>query len=221
MKGPNGLGDRMLGNFLLEPGEQPPAECLPAMGEDVTCNPVSDVVAEKSVDPEDGSEVASGDELTYTLTFRNRGQGAGAVDYVDDLRGVLDDATMVREPRSSDPGLDLSVRKGRLRITGELAGGTTARVTYTVRVKAYDDQGDHVLENVLAAPGSGLSGCTAGDPMCTRNPVDPPEDPVTPDEPDDNPLLPRHGWSHRARAGRGPGPPGRRRRARGPLAPEA
>ncbi|WP_426247228.1 GEVED domain-containing protein [Nocardioides sp. LHG3406-4] len=171
VKEPDSLGDKVLGNHLLEPGQVPPTpgECLAQMGEDSTCNPVSDIVARKSVDPDDGSKVEGGDVLTYTLSFTNTGKGAGQVDYVDKMAGILDDTTLIKSPKSSEAAITASLKDGKVRIEGHLAGGQSVTVAYTVRVNAYDDQGDHVLANFLAAPGAGPGTCAAGDPMCTKN----------------------------------------------------
>jgi hypothetical protein len=59
-----------------------------------------------------------------------------------------------------------------LRITGTLDGGQTVRVTYEVKVKAYDAQGDHELDNFLQPTGArGVDSCVTTDPLCTDNPV--------------------------------------------------
>jgi uncharacterized repeat protein (TIGR01451 family) len=200
---PQNMGDKLMGNYLLEPGEEPPTDCLSVEGdapraerpaeEDYTCNPISDIVPEKSVDPEDGSEVQAGDRLTYTLSFTNTGKGAGEVKYVDTMGGVLDDATIVKEPRSSDGAITAERDGGKIRINGMLAGGETVTVTYTVRVKAYGDQGDHQLENFLNPPGITEADCQAGDPMCTENPIPPPPGGPPSDPPSGGSGLPGTG----------------------------
>jgi hypothetical protein len=89
------------------------------------------------------------------------------------MAGVLDDATLVSGPDASDSALtagDLS--GGALRITGTLAADQTVRITYKVKVKAYDKQGDHELNNFLQPTGAhGVDSCVSTDPLCTNNPV--------------------------------------------------
>lgn len=187
------LGDALLGNFLLEPGEEPPVECE-AVNDDCTQNPVPRIVDSKSVDPESGTTVQPGAELTYTLTFTNTGLGAGAVNKVDDLTHVLDDAVITTDPEASDDALKVSgIAKSRYTITGDLQPGQTVTVTYTVTVNAADDLGDLMLANFLMDPDQPPPPdpeCDGGDD-CTQNPVTTtpppnpgpgdPSDPSTPD----------------------------------------
>jgi hypothetical protein len=140
---------------------------------DCTANPVGDLAVSKTVNPKNFSKVEPGDTLTYTLTFHNTGKGTYAVDYTDRMAGVLDDATLVSGPDVSDSALtagDLS--GGSLRITGTLGADQTVRITYQVKVKAYDAQGDHELGNFLRPTGAhGVDSCVSTDPLCTDNPV--------------------------------------------------
>lgn len=170
-------GDDILANFLLlpdAPTPETPGACEPD-SEDCTFNPVGDIVPAKSVDPSTGTTVTDGAELTYTLSFENVGEGAAVVDYTDYMRGVLDDAQLVGTPQASD-GLSVSgPTGGELRITGSLEAGQSATVTYTVRVKAYDQQGNHQLANFLTPAGQEPpTTCVATNPLCTQNPIDPP-----------------------------------------------
>jgi uncharacterized repeat protein (TIGR01451 family)/fimbrial isopeptide formation D2 family protein/LPXTG-motif cell wall-anchored protein len=171
------LGDKSLGNYLLDPGAKPRTECV--TGEDSTCNPVGEISMVKTVDPKDGSKVEVGDKLTYTLTFTNTGKGAGTVDAVDDLTDVLDDAALVAGTgKVSDPALTVVDKGSRFRIRGTLAGGQSVAVVYTIKVKAYGDQGNHALLNFLTGPNPprvSQTKCTSGDPLCTDNPVKRPE----------------------------------------------
>ena len=125
----------------------------------------------KSVDPEDGTSVVTGQELTYTLTFHNKGTGPVEVDREDDYAGVADDATPVSAPVASDDALSVSTpTDGRFRITGTLDADQTVTVTYTVRVRGPEDRGDGVLANFLLDPGQDPpSTCDSAD--CTSNPV--------------------------------------------------
>ncbi|WP_210650033.1 CshA/CshB family fibrillar adhesin-related protein [Nocardioides sp. SYSU D00065] len=167
-------GDDVLANFLLDPDAPTPSTpaCAPG-SEDCTRNPVPEIVDSKSVDPASHTTVVAGQELTYTLTFRNTGAAAGTVDRVDDLSRVLDDATVVTGPRSSAPALTVSpISGGRFSVTGELAAGQTVTVTYVVRVLGDAARGDNVLENHLLRPQQPLPDtCEAGSEDCTRNPV--------------------------------------------------
>ncbi|MCU1658871.1 MAG: hypothetical protein JWO57_3527 [Pseudonocardiales bacterium] len=176
----NKLGDSILANFLMKPTDPPPTSpnCLPTDPQLPTCtsNPVGLLAVTKTVDPKSFSDVQAGDTLTYTLTFTNVGKGAVTVDYTDHLAGVLDDATLVADPKASSSVLSASaVTSGAFRITGSLPGGQTVTVVYQVKVKAYDQQGDHKLGNFLDPTGHGIaSECVSTDPLCTANPVPPP-----------------------------------------------
>src|SRR5690606_25124671 len=100
-------GDDQLGNFLVDRGAQPPADCTPADDErpDCTINFVSDVTVTKTADPASGTAIDHDQDVRYTLTFRNVGTNAGAaavpVDYTDHLVDVLDDAVITVGPIAS------------------------------------------------------------------------------------------------------------------------
>jgi uncharacterized repeat protein (TIGR01451 family)/fimbrial isopeptide formation D2 family protein len=170
-------GDSILANFLQKPTDPPPTspDCTPTDAQlpDCTANPVGDLAVSKTVNPKNFSKVEPGDTLTYTLTFHNTGKGTYAVDYTDRMAGVLDDAALVSGPDASDSALTAgNLSGGSLRITGTLDGGQTVRVTYEVKVKAYDAQGDHELDNFLQPTGArGVDSCVTTDPLCTDNPV--------------------------------------------------
>ncbi|WP_035699453.1 hypothetical protein, partial [Glycomyces tenuis] len=53
-------GDNSLADFLLDPGEDPPAECTDD-NPDCTVNPVPELSDSKSVDPASGTVVGPGD----------------------------------------------------------------------------------------------------------------------------------------------------------------
>ncbi|WP_157973785.1 DUF7927 domain-containing protein [Desertihabitans aurantiacus] len=170
------LGDGQVANFLLDPADPTPEEPVCAEGsEDCTFNPIPNVVDSKSVDPETGSEVASGEELTYTLTFANIGQAPAVVDRVDDLSHLLDDAQLVEGPTASDDALSVGeVVDGRFAITGELAADQTVTVTYTVVVKDAEAMGDGALANFLLDPADPTPEepvCEEGSEDCTTNPA--------------------------------------------------
>lgn len=173
-------GDDILANFLLAPDQTPPTdpgECTPGEGElpDCTTNPVGDIVPAKSVNPENGSTVESGNELTYTLSFENVGAGSAVIDYTDYMEGVLDDAELVGAAQATDGLTVTGPDDGQLRVTGTLEAGQSGSVTYTVRVLAYDQQGDHQLANFLTPAGQEPpTECLDTNPLCTQNPIDPP-----------------------------------------------
>lgn len=172
-------GDDRLGNYLLDPGADTPEECVPVDGQlpDCTVNHVSDVQVTKASDPESGTKVNPGDDVTYTLTFTNVSTNpealADAVDYTDHMAGVLDDATLTGDPTASDDALTAAVAGDTIRITGSLEPGQEVTVTYTVTVKGYDEQGDHSLGNVVAVTGE-TPICAPDSSLCTTHEVPPP-----------------------------------------------
>jgi fimbrial isopeptide formation D2 family protein/uncharacterized repeat protein (TIGR01451 family) len=173
-------GDDRLGNFLIGPGETPDGECRPedADHSDCTVNHVSDMRVTKSSDPASGEEVNPGQKVTYTLTFVNTSANPDSapaeVDYTDHMDDVLDDADLVAGPDASEGGLAAAADGGTIRITGSVASGQTATVTYTVKVRSYDKQGDHSLGNVVAATGEDPV-CATGSSLCTRHDVPEPK----------------------------------------------
>ncbi|WP_229055089.1 hypothetical protein [Aeromicrobium sp. Leaf350] len=173
-------GDGVLDNYLVEAGEEPPTECVPAPDELPTCttHPVpGDLSVTKTVDPASGTAVEPGQVLTYTLTFANGGGEAVALDHVDHLAGVLDDAALTSQPVASSPGLTvtpspLGAGDDRFRVTGTVPGGASASVTYQVTVAAAADRGDSVLANVLVeGDAEPPVPCEPATPTCTTNPV--------------------------------------------------
>ncbi|WP_345216493.1 hypothetical protein [Georgenia halophila] len=173
-------GDDVLANFVFPEDEVPddPPDPQDCADDDPLCtyNPVPEIVDSKSVDPESGTTVQAGQELTYTLTFSNTGAGEGEVDRVDDLTHLLDDAEVISVPSASDDALSVSeVADGRYSITGTLEPGQTETVTYTVQVLPADEIGDHQLANFLLDPEDVTPDdpgqCEEGDEDCTYNPV--------------------------------------------------
>lgn len=178
-------GDDRLGNYLVDPGEQPPTECVPADDEraDCTVNHVNDVSVAKSSDPASGTQVNPGENVTYTLTFTNTSENTDAapveLDYTDHMVDVLDDATLIDGPTVSDADLAAAVEGNTIRITGTVPTGATYTVAYTVTVKAYAAQGNHHLGNVVAITGE-QPVCTPDSPLCTEHEVPAPPVPGTP-----------------------------------------
>ncbi|WP_162622954.1 DUF7927 domain-containing protein [Microbacterium suaedae] len=182
-------GDDRLDNFLVPLGDNPPEECVPADPErpDCTVNHVSDVAVDKSSDPETGTEVDPGEEITYTVTFTNRSANPeaapGTVDYTDHMADVLDDATLTAGPTVSNENLTAMLEGETIRITGSVPTGEVYTVTYTVTANDYAEQGNQHLGNVVAVTGEEPI-CVDGSPLCTEHDVpEPPAPPVPPEEP--------------------------------------
>ncbi|YCN58278.1 isopeptide-forming domain-containing fimbrial protein [Rhodococcus erythropolis] len=170
------VGGVFVNNFVV-PGTTPPVDppevCDPATQLCTTHPVVSPKIAVvKSSDPVSGSNVVAGQDIKYTLTFSNTGNGAGEVAHFDDLRGLLDDADLVAGSLSADAPLTaVMVGTDGFSVTGTLAAGESKTVTYTVTVKA---DADRVAAN---ADNTVLNFVVPG----TTPPVDPPEvcDPAT------------------------------------------
>ncbi|MDF2506990.1 MAG: hypothetical protein K0Q52_849, partial [Microbacterium sp.] len=174
-------GDDRLSNYLVDPDAAPPTECVIAEGElypDCTVDHVSSVVVEKSADPESGTEVEEGQQVEYTVTFRNVSTDPDAaeadVDYTDHLADVVDDATLTRGPQGSTDAFATTVAGETIRIVGALASGDAATVTYIVTVKSWADQGNHRLGNVVAVTGEEPI-CVEGNGLCTTHPLTEPD----------------------------------------------
>ena len=146
----------------------------------------SRLAVSKTADPASGTAVKQGDVVTYTLTFGNPVPAAPAsVDYVDDLSGVVDDATVriggitvtpavnCQDAAGAIPGtcqlaasgmsLTSSADMSSIRVSGTLQPGIGVKITYSVTVGASLTTGDHLLKNKLTAPD--------GPEIITENPV--------------------------------------------------
>ncbi|WP_125098713.1 CshA/CshB family fibrillar adhesin-related protein [Leucobacter chromiireducens] len=177
-----GTTPHQLGNVVIGAGEEPPLVCEPA-APNCTVHPVEtkpDIEVTKQVDPESGTAVAAGEQLSYTLGFENFGTAAGAVDFEDRLAGVLDDAALISGPTVSGAGLTATLDGDVLRIAGELAPKQRATVSYTVEVLPSAADGEGVLLNFVVKPGDPTPEvCDPAQLPCTANPVIP-EDPTKP-----------------------------------------
>ena len=158
-------------------GSTPPARTTPPSN--LVVVPV--VIAEpeltvtKTVDPDTGTVVSTDDQLTYTLTFQNTGYIDAPVDYMDDLSGVLDDATVLTGPSVDDGLLVATLTGDDLDITGTLEPDESETVRYTVQVRPRAERGDDTLSNFLLTGTQQPPVNGACDPSgtipCTANPV--------------------------------------------------
>lgn len=158
--------------------------------------PVGGIEVTKSADPESGTTVADGKYVTYRLMFSNTTTDTSAdpiaVDYVDHLKDVLDDATFLEGSIESNSALVATLVDDKITVVGSLVSGELAQITYTVIVKDHADQGNHLLANVVAPAGS-TPDCDAAGSACTEHPTEAgtgSADPATPAEPgNDNPAA--------------------------------
>jgi uncharacterized repeat protein (TIGR01451 family)/LPXTG-motif cell wall-anchored protein len=169
-------GDHVLRNAVHEPG---PWLCPPGTPL-CTTTPVESYRVDKTVNQ---TVVGAGDEAVYTVLLTNTGASDVTVNEVDNLASVLDDADLIVEP-VSDRGTVVVVwdaASRTIRISGLLPApaGTTAAVTYTVKVRPYSGRGDNTLDNVVVQdppdpgdPGDPGDLCGVDDPRCTSTPVD-------------------------------------------------
>lgn len=169
-------GDSVASNFLLAPGQTPPAngECVPTDAEQPNCTstPITGVAYTKSVTASE-SPVRTGTELTYTVRVTNTGATTVDVAQDDDLSDVLDDATLTGAAESDTASVTVAgPTDGILAIRGTLAAGAVAEVTYTATVNAADDRGNNQASNFLVPPGTPPGGpCDPATEKCTVTPI--------------------------------------------------
>lgn len=182
-------GDGVVRNVAFE-GETVPDCAPPVDGRDeetgIPCaevefpltpstTPVGAIEVTKSADPESGTVVADGKYVTYSLLFSNTTTDTSAdpiaVDYVDHLKDVLDDATFVEGSIKSNSALVATLSGDKITVVGSLASGGMAQVTYTVIVKDHADQGNHLLANVVVPAGASPD-CDAAGAACTEHPTE-------------------------------------------------
>ncbi|WP_336659784.1 DUF7927 domain-containing protein [Leucobacter sp. USHLN153] len=179
-------GDDILANYLVPTAEcddeseacslQPPSadECVDTITS--TCSPIAGLEVEKVADPAGGETVSPGQEVTYTLTFRNTGSAPAPVDTFDLLDGVLDDATIDEDVTIAGEGLEVTregdAARGRLMIVGEIPARGTVTVTYTATVKAESEKkGDFELVNVLVKSSDIKPVCGEPGVFCVNHPL--------------------------------------------------
>jgi len=151
----NGDGDQTLRNLACVPNELTAPGAPPCVSVKI---PGSGLSYLKSSNPAAGETVRAGDEITYTLMFTNTGNAPAAVAATDDLVRLLDDADIVSGPTSSNAALTANFGGTEIEISGLLPVGETTVVTYTAAVRAFADQGDHQIGNVVSDPGGVCAG---------------------------------------------------------------
>jgi len=134
--------------------------------------PTADLQVSKAVSPQ-GVILVAGTVLTYTITLHNAGTAIAYVDYVDDLTGVVDDATVGNI--QTDSSVEASIFAGQnLIISTEVDPGQTKTVTYDATLKPDGQRGDSIVFNALSRadiPPSERPTTGTSCPTCTTNPV--------------------------------------------------
>ncbi|MBC9937408.1 MULTISPECIES: SpaA isopeptide-forming pilin-related protein [unclassified Leucobacter] len=135
------------------------------------------LVLAKTSNPASGTTIVPGQLVQYTLTFTNAGLTPVDVNHVDLLQDVVDDAELdgaiVSHAALTAASQPLNQPTSALHITGELNGGVTATVTYSVRVKTVlPSHATGKLGNFLMALGEEPPPvCAPGSTHCTEHPV--------------------------------------------------
>ena len=181
-----GSGDGTLANVVSS--DHPRGECT---GECETEHVYGWYSFAKDAVPAPGTELAVGDEVTYTLTVTQSGPGVvTGASITDDLSAVLDDATLTGSASASAGSV--TVVDGVLSWTGDLPVDGVVTITYSVTVTG---DGDGTLANAVTSDDPRAE-C---DDVCeTEHPVPPtPQPPAPPTGVD----LPRTGVDAGALAG--------------------
>ena len=146
------INDGVAGGVLIN--NKVTGTAKPPTGPEITPPPVTTehpvlspkIAVVKSSDPVSGSNVVAGQDIKYTLSFSNTGNGAGEVAYFDDLRQVVDKGALSGLAADA-PLVATMVGTDGFSVTGTLAAGETKTVTYSVKVNA-----DVVGGNTPATP---------------------------------------------------------------------
>lgn len=164
-------GDHVLENLACLPGSvspgTPPCATVVVPGSNLR----QWKEAEASSDP-----VVAGSTITYTLFFENLGAAPADVDAVDDLAFVADDADVTQGPVAG-VGLAATRTGDEIAITGSVAPGQTAVVSYVVTVRPDGERGDDTAVNFLLGPDEtppSTPDCDPADPdlpNCTSTPI--------------------------------------------------
>ncbi|WP_461164335.1 DUF7927 domain-containing protein [Arthrobacter sp. R4-81] len=166
--GPLDGGDGELLN-VVTPGTG--GECVPAEGQTTACTTThlkGGFTVSKTSDPANGSSVAEGNKITYTVQVRQAGPATvpGAL-ATDNLSKVLDDAAYNNDATASAGNVTVDQASNKLTWTGDLAVGDVVTITYSVTTGTFG-AGDGTLTNVVT-PGPGGECVPAEDenPDCT------------------------------------------------------
>ncbi|MFD7871870.1 hypothetical protein ACFV3I_15375 [Microbacterium sp. NPDC059771] len=137
-------GDTSLTNTVTSPGCLTPEDCT-------TNHLAGSYSVVKDSDPAPGTDVATGDTITYTVTVTQSGLAAvtGAT-LTDDLSEVLDDATWDDTITATSGAATFDPATAQLAWTGDLVPGAVVTITYSVTVV---EGGDTTLTNVVTSPG--------------------------------------------------------------------
>lgn len=154
-----GAGDMTLTNVVTSDGCLDEASCT-------TTHQTGDYTVAKTSVAAPGSDVAVGQNITYTVTVAQRGPGAvTAASFDDDLSAVLDDAAWNDDLASTAGTSTFDADTDALEWAGDLAVGATVTVTYSVTVTG---DGDMTLTNVVAPGETGeCVPASDGNPDCT------------------------------------------------------
>jgi uncharacterized repeat protein (TIGR01451 family)/LPXTG-motif cell wall-anchored protein len=185
-----GDGDNQIDNIVFEPrcdprvtgcNPQPPpcdesgAGIDPSTGLAVDCLqwPKPNPTLEIDKTSPDLASAEVGDTVTYAVTMTNTGTGdftdARPARMIDDLSGVLDDATYNRDATAGSG--EVSYTRPRITWTGALAADESVTVEYSVTLTG---DGDQLLHNVAFEPRCDPTerGCDPPTPKCADG-IDP------------------------------------------------
>ncbi|MDR1187437.1 MAG: hypothetical protein LBK95_08275 [Bifidobacteriaceae bacterium] len=147
-----------------------------------TETPVAELTLRKTAEP---AVAHPGEVVSYRLELRSVGAATVGVELIDDFSWASDDAALVAEPVSDSESVVVTREPGLsvFAMTGELAAGETAVISYQMKVlEAVDpENSDDVMTNVVVAPDSWTPPserpeCDAFAPgACTTTPVVRPE----------------------------------------------
>ncbi|WP_187976369.1 isopeptide-forming domain-containing fimbrial protein [Mycetocola sp. JXN-3] len=117
-----------------------------------TENPIGSVTLAKTVSVPAGTAAKRGEDVTYAVTIANTsGVDVLGATVSDDLRDVLDNATLVADSLNVTGGPAATITDGVLSWTGDVAHGATVVITYTVTVND-DAPAGAVLRNAVTSP---------------------------------------------------------------------
>ncbi|MDR1513270.1 MAG: hypothetical protein LBS56_07310 [Propionibacteriaceae bacterium] len=156
-------GDQVLTNVVYPDqvcGTDPKTPCAPpvipahrpacdaALGRPCTTNLVRDLQVFKTASP---SVAKPFEPVDYRIELASVGTAPVAVDHVDVTRWIWDDAAVTSAPVSDNAHVRVVYDPLVLAttLTGSLAAGETAAITYQVKVKPHAGRGDHRLVNVV------------------------------------------------------------------------